>query len=741
MLATKPKYQDPTESIRAALQFIPADDRERWVLIGMAIKSELGDEGFSLFDEWSQGDESYNERDARDVWRSFKQGGKVTVGTLYHEAMQRGYRHNGAKPQPPTPEQLAERQRIRQEDEARRERLKIEAREKALRIWKSAEPANADHPYLVRKGIKPTPTVREIDATEAARVLDYSPKSDGEPLTGRLLVAPVKVGEALSTLELIDEAGRKSAIYGGEKSGGYWAAQPMPESDEGLTLLIGEGVATVTTAREATGHHAIAALSCHNLGPVAKAMRAKYPTARLVILADIGKGQAKAEQAAQAVNGFLAVPTFNGEAGTDFNDLAKIERLERVRAIINAATKKEEHSGLVIRCLADVQPEEITWLWPGRIARGKVSMIAGDPGLGKSLVTLNMAARVSRGTPWPVDRSICPRGDVVLLSAEDDAADTIRPRLDAAGADVRRIHHIAAITDRDQSGKTVTRSFSLKRDLDRLGKALQRLPECALVIVDPISAYLDGTDSHNNADIRSLLAPLGELASEHRVAVVCVSHLNKGGGTSAMYRITGSLAFVAAARAALAVTKDPEDEARRLILPIKNNIGPDSTGLAYRVELGSNGAPFAEWEPDPVTQTAEEVFSSGQDNEERTERAEAKEWLRDLLRDGPIAAKEIERDAKGAGHQWRTLKRAKKELGIVASKTRFDGGWEWSLPKSATIEDQTPCPQTVAPFVGRGTLREFPEEKGGSEIVPTSQDAEGGHIAKAGTLGEWGAEI
>jgi len=230
--------------------------------------------------------------------------------------------------------QMAAIQAEREADTASRH---AEAAKKAAALWKAAKPCEANL-YLERKGVFATETLREIDAGAASDILGYAPKSRGEPLTGRILLVPVKIGDAISTLEMIDGNGRKSAIYGGQKSGGYWAAQPMPDSLE--TLLIGEGVATVLSAYEATGHPAIAALSSSNLKNVAVAMRAKYPGARIIICGDLGNGQAKALEAASAVNGSLALPEFSADELTadkppsDFNDLAQLRGLEAVKALI-----------------------------------------------------------------------------------------------------------------------------------------------------------------------------------------------------------------------------------------------------------------------------------------------------------------------------------------------------------------------------------------------------------------------
>jgi len=281
------------ERIRDALRFVPASDRDTWVKMGMAVKSELGDAGFDVWEEWSLQDDSFDPKVARDVWKSIRRHGKVTAGTLFHEAKAHGWCDNALR-RKPTPDELGQRRRVAAlraaKTDAWIERERAEAAKKAAAIWKKAAQAGADHPYLSRKHVCPVASLREVDAKTAATILGYRPKSKGKALGGRLLVVPAKVGDTFSTLELIDEAGRKSALYGGAKKGGYWAAQPLPDDDgAGLVLIIGEGVATVLSAKEATGHPAIAALSASNLPAVAKAMRERYPAATLVILADLVK--------------------------------------------------------------------------------------------------------------------------------------------------------------------------------------------------------------------------------------------------------------------------------------------------------------------------------------------------------------------------------------------------------------------------------------------------------------------
>lgn len=338
------------DRINSALAFVPADDRDTWLKMGMAIKSELGDSGFNEWNSWSQQADNYKRTDARDVWRSIDPDGGVTIGTLYHEAKNGGWLDNRTY-QKPTPEEMEERNRSsaqrRAKEQADVERGRQNTAQNAALIRESAIQAQADNPYLVRKQVSPAGTLLEIDATAAASILGYSPNSGGEPLQGLLLVVPVRQGNSISTLELIDGEGRKAALAGrGTKSGGYWATERLPAGNEpGVTLLVGEGVATCLSANQATGYSAIAALSSGNLPVVAKLIRDKYPAAELIILADLVKADGKPDrhaiEAAQTVRGKVAVPDFGADRNpnfTDFNDMAVNIGSDAVKRAIQRAS-------------------------------------------------------------------------------------------------------------------------------------------------------------------------------------------------------------------------------------------------------------------------------------------------------------------------------------------------------------------------------------------------------------------
>ena len=332
------------------------------------------------------------------------------------------------------------------------------------------------------------------------------------------------------------------------------------------------------------------------------------------------------------------------------------------------------------RRMSDVKPETVEWLWANRIPFGKLTMIAGDPGLGKSFVTLDIAARFSRGTAWPDDRGTpIEPGTVVILSAEDGVADTIRPRLDAAGADVSRITVIdGAKQTQDADGMF----FSLQTDIRKLGDFIVQ-ESAKLCIIDPITAFLGDSDDCSNGAIRGLLGPLSSIAEETGCAILCVSHLNKNQASRVIYRVMGSLAFTAAVRASWLVVADRQDEQgrRRLLLPHKNNLGVPIGGLAFKIEAGC-----VHWFDGSVDIDTDEAMGDGPTT---TARDDAKAWLLELLTGGAMESEDIFEQAKAEGISKRTLMRAKSGLPQVrARKRNIDGEtrWAWYLKTEETQE-------------------------------------------------------
>ena len=368
-------------------------------------------------------------------------------------------------------------------------------------------------------------------------------------------------------------------------------------------------------------------------------------------------------------------------------DLVETEA-RRMEAQSGANGKITEGSMLVYRCASEVDLEPIVWLWPGRIAKGKHTCIAGDPGTGKSQVAIAIIAAITRDGEWPCGEGHAPQGSAILLSAEDGAGDTILPRLHAAGADCGRVYVVDAV--REQNGDE--RTFSLKTDVAVLEKMIDEIDDVVLVVIDTINSYLGKTDSHKNAEVRQVLDPLSKMAERKRVAVVSITHFSKGGSNStnkALHRFLGSIGFVGSPRAAFATFEDPDDPDRRLFLHAKNNLAPPPPGLAYRLEQTIVGGPGKDivasrvkWELNHVSTTANEALAAdaASGSDKGFPREDAKDFLQQMLAGGPADVEPVNKQAKSLGISERTLRRARRDLNVIATKGDFAGGWSLSLP-------------------------------------------------------------
>lgn len=356
----------------------------------------------------------------------------------------------------------------------------------------------------------------------------------------------------------------------------------------------------------------------------------------------------------------------------------------------------------------------IGWLWDQRLALGKLAIVAGDPGLGKSFLTLDLAARVSRDGIMP-DGFQGPCGDVLLVSAEDDPADTLLPRLRAADAVLSRVHFVNGVQvprvrrvttvgshlpgggpPRHHVGEASPErvgAFGLM-NIGPLARSMARLRP-KLIVIDPITAYLGECDSNNNAQVRALLAPLSQLAGEYDCCVLAVSHLNKSpdGATKAMYRTMGSLAFVAASRSAWLVSMDKADPRNRIFAQVKNNLGRSRKAISFRVEDDADGQGRVAWDPTEIDITADDA----QDDRARQPMgrpSDAKEqamaFLRKELFRGSKVRSAVATAAAELGINDYTLNRAAKELGVLKTPNiDRQGNVLWTLPlqTTATVED------------------------------------------------------
>ena len=279
--------------------------------------------------------------------------------------------------------------------------------------------------------------------------------------------------------------------------------------------------------------------------------------------------------------------------------------------------------------------------------------------------------------------------NVIILSAEDGAADTIIPRLLAAGADLSRVHVVSAVRNADGS----RRALDLQHNLDLLEKKVAEIGSVVLVVVDPVSSYLGKTDSHKNSEVRGVLEPLSEMAERTRIAILSVTHFSKAGAnntTKALHRFIGSIAFTGAPRAAFAVIEDAEHEGRRLLLHAKNNLAPPPQGLAFMLEQclveGDIVASRILWDTEPVAITANEALAAeAAGTESRTAKAEAAAFLQSVLAGGPVGAADVNRMARDHGLTPKVIRSAREALGVKIERDGFGPGSKslWSLQEGS----------------------------------------------------------
>lgn len=387
--------------------------------------------------------------------------------------------------------------------------------------------------------------------------------------------------------------------------------------------------------------------------------------------------------------------------------------------------------------MADVQPEAVRWLWRGRLAYGKPTLLMGDPGLGKSLITHWLAATVSVGGVWP-DGGRCEQGTALLFTVEDGLADTVAPRLVAAGANLERVLAVRGVIEADADDANA-RMFALTEHLSLLDRLVAE-HDVRLLVMDPVTAYLGpDVNAHREADVRAVLAPFTMLAERHNLVLVLLMHLNKGTGVTALYRATGSVAFPALARVVLGVAPDPNDDdgKRRLLLPVKMNIGELPSGIGYRIRAATpeGGVPILRaateedqppvlvWDNEPVTMDATSALDHRGSAAELGALADVKRALVQILAQGRILASEGKRQVVDATQcrSDQTIQQARVELGIRSVKDGFSGPWFWEWPAGRISPNAMGESSESSGFLGASeNLRRFQEA---SKIPQASKDS------------------
>lgn len=580
-------------------------------------------------------------------------------------------------------------QAARDAEQAQRQQQASEAAEAAM---KAATPAPESHPYLAKKCIKPHGIL--VDKA------------------GFLLIPMRDSDRKLWNVERINPADSKDkrGLPGGRRTGLYFGLG-KPDG----VLIVAEGFATGASLHECTEHAVAVAFNAGNLKAVATALRGKYPALKLIIAADDdvetpgNPGLTKATEAAQAVGGFLAMPDFGADrpdGATDFNDLHQIAGAGAVKACVDAArieldraigqrtfpalpndavamqnkpAKPQREVMLINGC--DLNPEPVRWLWPGWLALGKLHILAGGPGQGKTTIALAMAATVTIGGRWP-DGSRCAPGNVLVWSGEDDPADTLLPRLIASGADRSRVYFVGST----RTGEDV-QSFDPATDLPGLQAQAEVIGGVRLIIVDPIVSAVTG-DSHKNTEVRRALQPVVDLASRMDAAAIGITHFSKGGqGNDPASRVVGSVAFTAVARVVLvaAKTKDEDGNERRILARGKSNIGPDDGGFEYHIEHGEPlpgiHASYATWGK-AVAGSARELLAEPEPEGSASDTSDAVSLLRDELTADCWTAAKLAQSALSTqgGFSKKQIWSATQKLGVVRRRGGFGGDWYWRLP-------------------------------------------------------------
>ena len=345
-------------------------------------------------------------------------------------------------------------------------------------------------------------------------------------------------------------------------------------------------------------------------------------------------------------------------------------------------TSSNQTRSVILTRGIEIKEKAIRWLWKGFLPKGKLTILAGDAGTGKSTLAFNLAATVTTGGAW-ADGSRCTQpGNVLIWSSEDDPADTIKPRLVAAGADPERYGVIDGTMDANRERM----SFDPSRDIESLRQAIHAIGGVSLLIIDPIISAVAG-DMHRANDVRRSLQPVVDFAQEFDCAVLGITHFAKDGkGKSALHRVVGSQAFAAFARMVLNTVKDYETK-QCSMTRAKSNISVDGGGFQYTVHpvtlIGTDiETTVLQW-GEAETGSASEILKRAETPDEDNSGSKlqvARRFLESELANGQIrSAKELMGLAKQQNISEKTLRRAQLELNIRAEKNGYAGGWTWQL--------------------------------------------------------------
>jgi putative DNA primase/helicase len=355
--------------------------------------------------------------------------------------------------------------------------------------------------------------------------------------------------------------------------------------------------------------------------------------------------------------------------------------------VSNASTKQ-----LIVERADKITPRKLRWLWPERVPLGKITIFAGIPGEGKSLATVDVAARVTTRADYPDVANPLEPGEVLFIAEEDDAEDALVPRLIAAGADLSKIHIVKAVRF---GGRVADGGLRLDIDVAAIEQFVSEHTDIRLMVIDPISNHLGNASMVDEQAVRGILSPLKGVAAAHDFAIVGVMHLNKKEGLSAIHRVGGAGAFIGVARASWLFARHQDQSGKRSMVPLKNNYAKQLDGLAYRIaekpvqiEGANELIPHVEWLGQSVMEADDLMAPPKQ--KRTSSRTDANVFLEDFLAGGPQDATAVQAAAHTEGISERTLDRAKRELGIESRKNGSEG-WKWSLPAGSAKDANDGC--------------------------------------------------
>ena len=668
-----PSLSKHAKEILARLSPERADSRADWITCGYALHRFFkgSDEGFQLWDEWSRQSEKYKEGECESKWQEFHTGGVPGAGmnTLKRWASE---------------DRLAPASVDHDPEPSKHEELS------SLVI--------RDMSAKLKAGMK-TNIVVDLDGL----ILDSCRRANGVE-AGRWFYQSAK-GEDVLCILRIQRLQNEKTYRQFRKEDGRWMVGGI-ESNCPLYSLVRISEDNRFTAYICEGEKCADSLLKLGLTATTSAQGAQSPRKtdwsplagrEVVILPDNDEAGRKYAQTVLSILGGLTPPAKvrrvelpvaeKGDAFDFIQEHGKEVAIRKLAEFVEKAkyiTADQYEGELMLHNMENVEEEEIEWLWKNRIPKGGITLIAGKPGEGKSWLTTDFAAHVSRGIPWP-DGLPCEQGRVMMLVGEDPIGSVVKPRLRVHGADFKFIM-AGAMTKKESPNGEITEKIFRLGDLRKLERKLQAYDDWKLIIIDPVSSFTGGeTDTWRDNEVRDILAPLTKLAEKYNLAVIIVVHRPKKGGVDADSQVLGSVAYTAISRAVHHVYMDNEDTShtRRLFLPGKINIAPKSKGLAFSIE----GDPAKVVWGGAVETRADDVAAdnsrpSKQNGEKDKEYAG---WIEALLTErGELSMSAVRKAATEAGYQFSIVNRVAREILNVDRKQQDGGGWIWRLETEKT---------------------------------------------------------